>query len=253
MNPGVDIRIKQNLKDLKLAAMLRELSSHLRDAQENQQSHEEFLLNLTETEVRIRAENSLKRRIKESKFPLMKPMETFDFEKAPDLDTNQVKLLSTCAFIEKKQNAIFLGRSGTGKTHLATALGIEACRKGYKTRFVTGCGIVNDLVEARDDKCLKRVLNRYARYDLLILDELGYVPFSVEGSQLLFQVLTERHEKKSIIITTNLGFADWTQIFGDPNLTSALLDRITHRAHIVQCVWDSFRLKDSLSLKGQTG
>ena len=250
MNPGVDIRIKQNLKDLKLAAMFRELESHLRDARENQQSHEEFLLNLTETEVKVRAENSLKRRLKESKFPLMKPMETFDFEKALDLDANLVKRLSACEFIEKKQNVIFLGRSGTGKTHLATALGIEACRKGYKTRFVTGCGIVNDLVEARDDKCLKRMLNRYARYDLLILDELGYVPFSVEGSQLLFQVLTERHEKKSIVITSNLGFADWTQIFGDPNLTSALLDRITHRAHIIQCVWDSFRLKDSLRLKG---
>lgn len=249
MNPGVDIRIKQNLKDLKLAAMFKELESHLRDARENQQSHEEFLLNLTETEVKVRAENSLKRRLKESKFPLMKPMETFDFEKALDLDANLVKRLSTCEFIEKKQNVIFLGRSGTGKTHLATALGIEACRKGYNTRFVTGCGIANDLVEARDDKCLNRILNRYARYDLLILDELGYVPFSVEGSQLLFQVLTERHEKKSIIITSNLGFADWIQIFGDPNLTSALLDRITHRAHIIQCVWDSFRLKDSLRLK----
>jgi len=250
MNPGVDIRIKQNLKDLKLGAMFKELESHLRDARENQQSHEEFLLNLTETEVKVRAENSLKRRLKESKFPLMKPMETFDFEKALDLDANLVKRLSTCEFIEKKQNVIFLGRSGTGKTHLATALGIEACRKGYKTRFITGCGIVNDLVEARDDKSLKRMLNRYARYDILILDELGYVPFSVEGSQLLFQVLTERHEKKSIIITTNLGFADWTKIFGDPNLTSALLDRITHRAHIIQCVWDSFRLKDTLKLKG---
>lgn len=247
MNPGIDIRVKENLKDLKLAAMLKELEPHLRDARKNQQSYEEFLFNLTEIEVQTRAENNLKRRLKDAKFPLMKPMETFDFEKAPDLDARLVKSLSTCEFIEKKQNAIFMGRSGTGKTHLATALGIEACRKGFKTRFVTGCGIVNDLVEARDEKCLKRVLNRYARYDLLILDELGYVPFSVEGAQLLFQVLTERHEKKSIVITTNLGFADWTQIFGDPHLTSALLDRITHRAHIIQCVWDSFRLTDSLS------
>lgn len=249
MNPGVDILVKQNLKQLKLATMLKQLESHLRNARENRQSYEEFLLNLTETEVLCRAENSLKRRLNEAKFPLMKPMETFDFESAPDLDARLIKTLSTCEFIEKKQNVIFLGRSGTGKTHLATALGIEACRKGFKTRFVTGCGIVNDLVEARDDKCLKRLLNRYARYDLLILDELGYVPFSVEGAQLLFQVLTERHEKKSIIITSNLGFADWTQIFEDPNLTSALLDRITHRAHIIQCVWDSFRLKDALKLK----
>lgn len=247
MNPGIDILVKQNLKDLKLTTMLQQLEPHLKDARENQQSYEEFLLALTENEVEFRAKNSLKRRLNEAKFPLMKSMETFDFDKTPDLDARLIKTLSTCEFIKEKQNVIFMGRSGTGKTHLATALGIEACRKGYRTRFVTGCGIVNDLVEARDDKCLKRVLNRYARYELLILDELGYVPFSVEGAQLLFQVLTERHEKKSIVITSNLGFADWTQIFGDPHLTSALLDRITHRAHVIRCDWDSFRLTDSLS------
>ena len=247
MNPGIDILVKENLKDLKLTTMLNQLEGHLREAQEKKQSYEEFLLNLTETEVQFRAESSLKRRLRDAKFPLMKAMETFNFEKAPDLDALMIRTLSTCKFIEEKQNVIFMGRSGTGKTHLATALGIEACRKGYKTRFITGCGIVNDLVEARDDKCLKRILSRYARYDLLILDELGYVPFSIEGAQLLFQILTERHEKKSIVITSNLGFGDWTQIFGDPHLTAALLDRITHRAHIIQCIWDSFRLKDSLN------
>ena len=247
MNPGIKISIRQNLKTLKLATILNDFESHLRDAQENKQSYEEFLLNLTDSEVQSRAENSLKRRLRDAKFPLMKPIETFDFTKTPELDSRQIKTLSTCEYIKRKQNVIFMGGSGAGKTHLATALGIEACRQGYKTLFVTGCGIVNDLVEARDEKSLKRILNRYSRYDLLILDELGYVPFSSEGAQLLFQVLTERHEKKSVIITTNLGFADWTQVFGDANLTAALLDRVTHRAHIIQCLWDSFRLRDTLS------
>ena len=137
MNPGVDIRLKENLNDLKLTAMLKQLEPHLRDAQENHHSYEEFLFNITDVEVRTRADNNLKRRLKDAKFPLMKPMETFDFDKAPDLDSRLVKSLSTCEFIEKKRNAIFMGKSGTGKTHLATALGIEACRKGDKTRFVT--------------------------------------------------------------------------------------------------------------------
>jgi DNA replication protein DnaC len=249
VNPGTQIQIKQNLKELKLATMLRELESHLRSANDHKESYEDFLLSLTEIELQVRSENGLKRRLKEAKFPLMKPMEIFNFEKTPDLDARLVKKLSTCEFIENKQNIIFLGRSGTGKTHLATAIGIEACQKGFKTRFVTGCSIVNELVEARNEMCLRRTINRYSRYDLLILDELGYVPFSKEGAQLLFQILTERHEKKPVIITSNLGFADWTQIFGDPNLTSALLDRITHKAHIIQCVWESYRLKDSLISK----
>jgi DNA replication protein DnaC len=141
---------------------------------------------------------------------------------------------------------MFLGRSGTGKTHLATALGIEACRNNYRTRFVSCYGLVNELIEARQERELRRLIGRHARYDLLILDELGYIPFSKEGGELLFQVLAERQEKGSVIITTNLGFADWTQVFGDPVMTAALLDRLTHRAHIITCQWDSFRLKQSL-------
>ena len=146
----------------------------------------------------------------------------------------------------RRANVIFLGRSGTGKTHLATALGVDACRHNYRTRFVSCYGLVNELIEARQEKDLRRLIGRQARYDLLILDELGYIPFSKEGAELLFQVLAERQEKGSVIITTNLGFADWTQVFGDPVMTAALLDRLTHRAHIVNCLWDSYRLKESL-------
>ncbi len=147
----------------------------------------------------------------------------------------------------------FLGRSGTGKTHMATALGIEACRNNFRTRFVTCYGLVTELIEARQEKALQRLLQRYARYELVILDELGYIPFSKEGSELLFQVLAERHEKGSVMITTNLGFADWTQVFGDPVMTAALLDRLTHKARIINCNWESYRLKQSLREKSKHG
>ena len=172
-----------------------------------------------------------------------------DFESTPDLDVRLVKELSDGEYIKNHQNIIFLGKSGTGKTHLATALGMEACRSGIRTRFITGCGLVNELIEARDEKVLSRIIKRYSSYGLLIIDELGYVPFSKEGAELLFQVLAGRHEQKSVIITTNKGFADWTELFGDPSLTAALLDRVTHKAHIINCSWESYRLKETLKKK----
>jgi DNA replication protein DnaC len=139
-----------------------------------------------------------------------------------------------------------MGKSGAGKTHLATGLGMEACKHGIRTRFVTGCGLANELIEARDEKLLGRIVKRYAGYGLLIVDELGYVPFSTEGAQLIFQILAERHERKPVMITTNMGFGDWTQIFGDPSMTAALLDRVTHKAHVINCSWESYRLKETL-------
>ncbi len=157
-----------------------------------------------------------------------------------------IKELTTGEYIKNKQNIIFLGKSGTGKTHLATALGMEACYQGVRTRFVTGCGLVNELIEARDEKSLRRIIKRYFNYGLLIIDELGYVPFSKGGAELLFQVLAERHERKSVIITTNKGFGDWTEVFGDPSLTAALLDRVTHKAHVINSTWESYRLKETL-------
>jgi DNA replication protein DnaC len=128
---------------------------------------------------------------------------------------------------------------------------IEACRQGVRTRFVTGSALANELIESRDEKRLSRIVQRYSQYSLLILDELGYIPFSKQGAELLFQVLAERHERGSVIITTNLGFADWTQVFGDPTLTAALLDRLTYKAHIITCSWESYRFKESLRHKQQ--
>jgi DNA replication protein DnaC len=249
MKAAVKAQLLANLKALKLSAMISQLEGCLRQARESSEDYSEFLLNLSEIEVATRMENGRKRRLRDAKFPLLKPLEIFQFEAAPDLDTRLIKELAEGQYIKEARNVIFLGRSGTGKTHLATALGMEACRQGVRTRFVTGCGLANELIEARDEKRLARVIKRYAGYGLLIIDELGYVPFSKEGAELLFQALAERHERKSIIITTNLGFADWTQTFGDPTLTAALLDRVTHKAHVVNCTWESYRLKDTLKNK----
>ena len=246
MNAGMKALLNDNLKSLKLSTMIRNMQSHLRQAKQDKLDYDEFLLNLTEDEVLVRKENGRKRRLREAKFPLLKPLETFNFEAAPDLDARLIRELSSCEYVKKNRNIIFMGKSGAGKTHLATGLGMEACKQGVRTRFVTGCGLANELIEARDEKLLGRIVKRYAGYGLLIVDELGYVPFSTEGAQLIFQILAERHERKPVMITTNLGFGDWTQIFGDPSMTAALLDRITHKAHVINCSWESYRLKETL-------
>ena len=238
--------VQHNLKALNLTNMARNLEQQLRQARDGGIDYGQFLLELTELELRIRSENSEKRRLKEAKFPLLKPLEAFDFEAVPELDKRLVRDLAAGDYLKDRRNVILMGKSGAGKTHLATALGIEACRQSKRVRFVTGYALANELVEARTERDLSRLLGKFARLDLLILDELGYVPFSKEGAELLFQILAERHERGSVIITTNLGFADWTQVFGDPNMTAALLDRLTHRAHIIECTWDSYRLKQSL-------
>lgn len=249
MNAAHLAQLTANLKTLRLAAVGSHLESHLRQARENSQDYAEFLLNLTDIEVATRMENGRKRRVRNAKFPLLKPIEAFKFESAPELDLRLVKELLSGEYLNQKRNIILLGKSGTGKTHLATALGMAACSQGTRTRFTTACALANELIEARDDRALKSAMKRFFGYGLLIVDELGYVPFSKEGAELLFQVLSERQERKSVIITTNLGFGDWTQIFGEPTLTAALLDRVTHNAHIINCSWESYRLKDTLSKK----
>ena len=246
MNAGMKALLIENLKKLRLSTMIRNLEALIRQAKQEKLGYEEFLLNLSEAEVQVRQENGCKRRLREAKFPILKPMETFKFDAAPELDVRLMKELSDCDYVKKNRNIIFVGKSGTGKTHLATALGMEACKHAIRTRFVTGCGLANELIEARDEKVLGRTVKRYAGYGLLIIDELGYVPFSKQGAQLIFQILAERHERKPVIITTNMGFGDWTQIFGDPSMTAALLDRVTHKAHVINCSWESYRLKETL-------
>lgn len=249
MNNLILMELRENLKALNLSEIARNLEPSLRQAKESGIHYDGFLLDLCRLELQARCESRMKRRLREAKFPIIKPLETFDLSAASGLDLRLFKSLVTGDYIKEHRNVIFLGRSGTGKTHLATALGIEAARQNYSTRFITCYGLVNELTESRAEHSLQRLLQKYARYDLLILDELGYIPFSREGAELLFQVLAERHEKGSVIITTNLGFAEWTQVFGEAAMTAALLDRLTHKAHIIACNWDSYRLKQSLKEK----
>jgi DNA replication protein DnaC len=248
MNPIATLALLQTqLRELNLMNMARHIETHLRQARDGGTDHAQFLVELTEMELRTRAEHREQRRIKEAHFPLIKPLELFDFDAAPTLDRRMIRDLATGGYLEEHRNIILLGKSGTGKTHLATALGIEACRQNRRVRFVTGCALANELIESRGEKALGRMIGWYARHDLVIVDELGYVPFSKEGAELLFQILAERHERGSVIITTNLGFADWTQVFGDANMTAALLDRLTHRARIIECTWESYRLQQTLN------
>ena len=182
----------------------------------------------------------------------MKTLETTDLSKWPRLSAMQLREYAQGDYIRRQENLILLGKHGSGKTHAAIALGVEACRRGYRTGFYTAADLVNTLVEAQDEKQLKRFLHRLKKYQLLILDELGYLPLSRPGAQLLFQVFADRYEQSSVIVTSNLPFAQWNGIFaGDVNLTAALLDRLTHCCEIHQFDWESLRLAESLKRNQQ--
>jgi DNA replication protein DnaC len=237
--------LKENLKALRLPTILREYDTCSRTALENDSSYVDFLSTLTTLEVQERATKRVRRRISEAQFPALKTLDTFDLNRAPTLNSHLVRELAGCKFIGQAENVILIGKSGTGKTHFATALAIEACRRNFKVRFSTACKLVTELLEAREEYRLKQLLERLKRYDLLVLDELGYVPFTKPGAELLFQILAERHERNATIITTNLAFPKWTDVFGDATLTAALLDRITHHCHIVEFNWTSIRFQES--------
>ncbi len=185
----------------------------------------------------------------EARFPRVKRLEDFRFEEAPVIPVRTIRELAECTYMERAENVIFVGESGTGKTHLATALGISACMSCRKVRFATTAALVNELLEARDERILSKVVSRYARVDLLVLDELAYVPLAPAEAELLFQVLDERSEAASIILTTNLPFSEWTKMFPEPRLCKAVVDRLTFNAHIIETGADSWRFKRSVARK----
>lgn len=247
MNEAAEsILLQDYLKRLRLPTMLRDYPECARQAQESKGSFESFLLDLANRELEQRQANQLKRRLKEARFPVLKTLEETDLSKWPNLDAQQIRVLSGCEWIARRENIALIGKHGTGKSHAATALAVEACRQGHRTLFSTAAQLVNQLIEAREEKQLQKVLKRLERFSLLVIDELGYIPFSEQGAQLLFQVFADRYERGSLLVTSNLPFAEWTKVFGDAQLTAALLDRLTHHCHIYEFDWESIRLSESL-------
>lgn len=244
-----EVLLDDHLHRLKLPAMLRQYRECGRAARETGQRYESYLLDLTTSEVEQRRARQLQRRLQEARFPVLKTLEHTDLNKWPSLEALQLREYAEGHYIARRENVILIGKHGTGKTHAATVLGVEACRRGYRVLFATAADLVNTLVEAREARHLKRTLERLSRAPLLIIDEVGYIPFSAEGAQLLFQVFSDRYEKGSMLVTSNLPFAQWTTVFGDAALTAALLDRLTHHCTIHEFDWESHRFAESLGRK----
>lgn len=243
------ILLDHHLKALKLPVFARERKKTSAQCAAEKTDYSEFLLRLSEQELLERERKGTERRIKTARFPAPKNLDDFDFVAAPSLNKKLVLELARCEWIDKRENVIFLGNPGTGKTHLAIALGMAACQRGYKARFFTAAGLVNALVEARNEKSLLRLQAQLAKAPLLIIDELGYVPFSKTGAELLFEIFSQRYERGSVVLTSNLPFEEWTSVLESERLTGALLDRLTHRVHILPIEEESYRLAQSKKRK----
>ena len=243
---GLEIRLKDLLRQLRLPTVAANFSKLASEAADSGQPYEEYLLALLEQEVSQRDVNRRKRRIHEARFPLLHTLEAYDFSVMPALSKPKILALAHGDFIEKAENAVFVGAIGTGKTHLATAIGLAACEQGRRVRFFTAAGLINDLLEAAGQHRLSRLENTLMKQDLIIIDELGFVPFSQQGSQMLFSFISQRYLQSSIMVTTNLAFTDWTEVFQDTRLVAALLDRLTHHCHVLEFSGDSFRFRQSL-------
>ena len=239
--------IREYCRVLRLATVAAQCERLAQDAVRQQQSPLAFLATLLAAEVDDRERRAIARRVQEAHLPRLKLLEDFDFGAAPQVSAARLHQLAEGGYLARAEPIIFIGDSGTGKTHLATGLCVAACRQQKRARFMTAAGLVNELVEAQQQHGLGRALQRWSRLDLIVLDEVGYVPFAQGGAELLFQVISERAERTAWIITTNLPFSEWTQVFPNARLCKALLDRITDRAHIIDTGTDSYRFKRTLT------
>ena len=245
MTEAPQILLDHQLKKLKLPTFLREYDKQARLCAAEGRDHVQFLLRLVELELIDRERRMIERRIKAARFPATKSLDSFDFAAIPALNKMQVLELARCEWIDRCENVIALGPSGTGKTHVALGLGLAACQKGLTVRFTTAAAIVHELMEARDERQLLRLQKQMVKQKLLIIDELGFVPLSKTGAELLFELVSQRYERGSILITSNLPFDEWTETFGSERLTGALLDRLTHHVSILERNGDSYRLAQS--------
>lgn len=250
-NGDATVLLSHHLKVLKLPVFLREYQKVGAQCAKGAGNYSRFLLELTELELIERQHKSTERRIKEAAFPIKKTLDSFDFKAIPGLNKSLVMELARNEYIKKLENVLAVGNSGTGKTHLAIALGLLACQEGIKVKFFTAAGLVTALMEARDERSLAKFKKQLARKDLIIVDEFGYVPFCKTGSELLFEFFAERYERGSVFVTTNLPFEQWTEVLGSERLTGALLDRLTHRVNILEMNGESYRFKESVRRLGK--
>jgi DNA replication protein DnaC len=246
MSDNTSMLLKANLKRLRLPTMSAESAKLAREAASANEGYEQYLLRLTELEVAARSANALQARIKRAGFPVLKDFDTYDFSVIPKLNKQKILELARGEWIEKNFNCCLVGSPGTGKTHLAIALGLAACRQGRRVRFFSAAALVNRLEEAQKQYQLERFLTQLDKTDLLLCDELGYLSFSRTGAELLFQVFAERYERASLLVTSNLAFSDWQQVFQGERMTAALLDRLTHRCHIFEMNGESYRFRESV-------
>ena len=249
MADNTHMLLRSNLKQLRLPTIGAEFEKLAREAAAANEGYEQYLLRLTELEVAARASNAVQARIRAAGFPVQKDFDTFDFAAVPHLSKPKVLELARGEWIEERSNVCLLGSPGTGKTHVATALGLAACRQGKRVRFFTAAALVTQLEEAQKRYQLDRLLLQLDRADLLICDELGYLSFSRTGAELLFQVFADRYERRSLLVTSNLAFSEWGQVFQGERMTAALLDRLTHRCAIFEMNGESFRFRESMKSK----
>lgn len=244
------LRVDAGLKQLKMPGAARAWRALVREAEGQGQGYDAFLAALIEVELQNRRENRLHTHLREARFPQIKTLDSFDFTAQPSVSKPRLLSLAGGEFLRNGEAVVFCGPAGTGKTHLACALGVACIQAGHRVRFTTVTALANDLLAARDDHTLTRVLGRWRAIPLVILDELGFVPLSRDGAQVLFQFVADRYShSRSLIVTTNLEFARWTEVFQDAHLTAALLDRLTHRCHVFEHTGESYRFRESLQLQ----
>src|ERR1035437_576954 len=239
------VLLRHHLKALRLPTVSAECEKVAAQCAADNVDHLGYLLSLLE--LLDREKRSAERRMKAARFPTIKTLDTFDFVARPSVNKMLITELTRCEYIDKRENVLLIGNPGTGKSHLATALAAQACAKGYQVRFFRTTELVTTLIEARDERTLLRLKGQLAKLDLLVLDELGYVPASKVGAELLFDVISTAYERTSLIVTSNLPFESWTEVLGSERLTGTTLDRVTHRCRIIETKGESYRLQDAKS------
>jgi DNA replication protein DnaC len=236
--------VESYLKKLYLAAFIRHHETYAAEAAQSNQSYTRFLLALAEQEVLERDTRRRQLRLKEARIPVVKDLSSFDFSQVPELNQQKIRHLATGDYIDKAEPVILIGNPGLGKTHIATALAVSATQQMRRVRFYNAAALVNEMIKAQDEGRVSSFITKALNYQLIVLDELGFIPFTSTGAQLMFQFCSALYERVALIVTTNLKFADWTQLFGDERLTVALLDRLTHKAHILEFVGESYRFRE---------